>query len=515
MSEMLQNTPESLSPSNGSGRWRWARVLLVVALVLLLAGLLWKDLASARMSSDLFAYPFQFDESEGMIVAETMLLDQGTNIYLKPGPELFIAAPYPPVFYLLGWPAQHLLGQEPTFKIGRAISIAASILAGVCLLGIVFALTREIMAGALAAAMWWSLGLVAFWGSLVKPDVLALALGLGGIWWLLARPPRQVWWALPFFLGAFYTKQTAIAAGVAAVAWLLVTRWRTGLKFGAAYAAGAILPTVVLYLLTDGGYWYHMYTVHDLPWLAERFRDYVLGFLGTYGAFVILGMAAIVVTAVMWVVARARREADSFPGDGALLVFFYLCMSLVAAVGAGTLGGNHNHFLEWVAASCIGLGLGAGLLLRSRSVFAYLLGTLLAIALLTQVPSLFNTPRWLGLELRVPPADYTEGIMNVFQYVSNDSGEAYSDNVGLMLLTHKKLWSTDPFTQTHATRYKRWDESQLVEAIRDKRFSQIVLRIDVSAADAGAGDVSPGILQAVRDNYKLDQRNVENVYVPK
>ena len=33
--------------------------------------------------------------------------------------------------------------------------------------------------------------------------------------------------------------------------------------------------------------------------------------------------------------------------------------------------------------------------------------------------------------------------------------------------------------------------------------------------NAGAGDVSPGILQAVRDNYKLDQRNVENIYIPR
>src|SRR5437660_1122249 len=198
---------------------RLARIALLVSLLLLLAGLLWKDVSSAQMSASLFAYSFQFDESEGMIVAETMLLDKGVNIYLKPTPDLFIAAPYPPLYYLLTWPVQHIVGQEPTFKIGRALSILSAILAGVCLFGLVAALTRDNLAGALAAALWWSLGLVAFWGSLVKPDVLALALGLGGLWWLVSRPAAQVWWALPFFLGAFFTTQTAIAAGVAAVAW--------------------------------------------------------------------------------------------------------------------------------------------------------------------------------------------------------------------------------------------------------------------------------------------------------
>jgi hypothetical protein len=85
----------------------------------------------------------------------------------------------------------------------------------------------------------------------------------------------------------------------------------------------------------------------------------------------------------------------------------------------------------------------------------------------------------------------------------------------LMVSTHKRLWSTDPYTQTHATFYKRWDQGKLLAAIDAKQFSQIILRIDVDRPDAGAGDVSPQILQAVQDNYKLDQRNVLNIYVPR
>ena len=71
----------------------------------------------------------------------------GTNIFEKPGPDLFISAPYPPLFYLLAWPAQHLLGSEPSFKIGRAISILAALFAGLALFGLVWSLTREWLAG--------------------------------------------------------------------------------------------------------------------------------------------------------------------------------------------------------------------------------------------------------------------------------------------------------------------------------------------------------------------------------
>jgi hypothetical protein len=189
-------------------------------------------------------------------------------------------------------------------------------------------------------------------------------------------------------------------------------------------------------------------------------------------------------------------------------------MSLVVAVGTGTLGGNHNHLLDLAAASSLGLGMGVAMVRGAQLWQSRLAWAIAALVLVAQVPGLFQTPNWLGLELRVPPESFTEGMTNVFQYVTNNGGPAYSDNVGLLLITRKKLWSTDPFTQTHATKNGRWDEGKLVEAIRRKRFSQIILRIDVFRPDAGAGDVSPGVLQAVRDNYKLDQRNVEIIYVP-
>jgi hypothetical protein len=519
ITEQRQDTVEGTVRAAPQDRiLRASRLALLAALLLLLAGLAWKDLDSARTSAKFFSFPFQFDESEGMIVAETQLLDRGVDIYLKPGPDLFIAAPYPPVYYLLTWPGQHLAGSDPTFKVGRALSIGATLLAGLCIFGIVFSLTRDPLAGAIGAALWWSLGLVVFWGSLVKPDILALTFGLCGLWWVLARPPNQVWWSLPFFWLDFFTKQTAIAAGIAVVIWLLLTRWRTGLGMGVALAAGAALPSIALNVVTNGGYYYHMYTIHDLPWFPGRFVDFTTGLLRSYGALLVPGMLAVLLTGGIWLWQRLRKDSTPIlPRDGGLLLVCYFGMALVAASGTGTHGGNHNHMLEWVASACLGVGVGAGLLRRSRLWALQLGGAVLALVMLAQVPSLFKVPELLDQQFKLLTPEYREGMQNVFQYVTNNPGPAYSDNVGLMLLARKQLWSTDPFTQTHASDPKRnrWSESNLIQAIDNKHFSQIIFRIDVDAPDAGAGDVSPGILQAVRDNYKLDQRNVENIYVPR
>ncbi|HYP40223.1 MAG TPA: hypothetical protein VEX13_07660, partial [Chloroflexia bacterium] len=300
---------------------RLAGVALTVVVGLLFIALLAKGVASAATAAEMFLYPFQFDESEGMIVAETMLMDQGVGIFALPTPDLFISAPYPPLFYLLNWPIQHLSGAEPTFKGGRALSLLSALFVGFAIFGIVSSLTSYRLAGVVGGLAWWSLSLVTYWGSLVKPDVLAVALGLAGLWWLISRPQSQVWWALLFFLGAIYTKQTAIAAAVAAVGWLLFTRPRTAIAFGGLYAIGAVLPTLALNWLTDGGSFYHLFTIHDLPWFEERYSLFVGNFLATYWPFVLPGTLVLLAMGVMWLVRRLRKEARIVPRDAALLLF--------------------------------------------------------------------------------------------------------------------------------------------------------------------------------------------------
>ncbi len=510
--------PDAAKPETSGRLEQVASMALLIVLLLLAAGLAVKTVYATGTQAAMFNHPFQFDESEGMIVAETMLLDRGVNIFGPVTSDLFIAAPYPPLFYTLAWPFQHLLGSEPSFKIGRAISLCATLLSAFAIFGIVLSLSRRRLAAMIAALIFLSLGLITFWGSLVKPDMLALALGLCGLWWLVARPPQQVWWALIFFLLAFYTKQTAIASALTGTGVLLFTRPRTGIVFAGVYGAGVVIPTVLLNVATAGGYFYHEFTLHSLPWFADRYVGFLSSLIVDYGAFLLPGLIAVVVLGALWFYGRTKKSRVSetiVPNAFGILPILYVVASAVVASATGTLGGNHNHLLDLVASLCIGAGVGAGLLLATREWQWKVAGLLTGVVALAWLPSLFSVPMWLQVEFNQLKPEPTAGMMNIFQYVTNNGGPAYSDNVGLMVSTHKRVWTTDPFTQTHATAYHRWDESKLVAAIRVRDFSQIILRIDVNAPDAGAGDVSPAILQAVRDNYKLDQRNVLNIYVPR
>lgn len=509
----------------------WSRRLLLAALGLLAALLLLKVYNSALTMTALFNWPFQSDESESMIVAETLLWDRGVNIYGHLTPAQFIAAPYPPLFYLLNWPFIHFLGA--TFKVGRTISVSATVASGLLIYLIGVRLTRDHLAAALGGLAWGAIGLVAFWGVLVKPDMLAVACGLGGLLLVLrsrAVPGAALWAALPLFWAAFYCKQTAIAAAAAACAWLLLQRWRTGARFSLLYMAGAGGGYLLLNWLTDGGYFYHEFTLHDLPWNGGRFLQRLMDWATTYWLIIMPGLIGMLLLLLipgvrLWRTGGSTRRSWRQAGhlstgtirtEGWLLAA-YGGASLFPALATGTLGGNHNHLLDLTAAACLGLAITAAALRRLPRRAGRLAGALAALALCTQVPALYQTPHWLGHELRVPVAE-DEGMRNIAQYTSNTPGLVYSINLSALLVTAKwklNLWTTDPYTQTHATFYHRWDQTALLRAVQERRFALVILRFSLEDPEqTAAGDLSPELVTALRGAYHLDQRNVLYLYKP-
>ena len=123
-------------------------------------------------------------------------------------------------------------------------------------------------AGLFAGILWLSLSPVIVWSALFKQDMLALALGLGGLAFALTFPPSdqsivtsdqhamslttghrslvtnntgtgtRIYGAALLFALAFYTKQSALAAAAATTLWLILREPRVGLRFLAALVAG-------------------------------------------------------------------------------------------------------------------------------------------------------------------------------------------------------------------------------------------------------------------------------------
>ncbi|MBN9391503.1 MAG: hypothetical protein J0I20_25955 [Chloroflexi bacterium] len=552
-------------------------LLWLVGFGLLLAKLLF----SLNIAWQIFNFAFQVDESESMIVAETLMMDHGTNIYALPGPDLFISAPYTPFYYLLNWLPLHFLGSS--FKPGRLISFLAAVGIAWLIYKLVtayarqggFSLVRARVAAALAVLIWSALGLVAFWGIAVKPDITALFLGLCGLllvftapqdkganWRLLfLRLSPRLLIAAGFFALAVLTKQTAFAGVLVAGIWLLTRHrqgWKTAFGFGLSYIILGFGPMLGMNALSGGGFWYHIVTVHELPWNFANYWKFFGGLLQSYQLFFLLALVFV----GFWL-ADLLLRTPAEPASGWLTTtwerlrnnpgtFFVLYAGAAWGEGlsAGTYGGNHNHLLEFSAATCILVGLAfTRLLALERQKWAVALALVLvcwqgvglfvgegrvrpddfpvvgAVApgrtLLDGLQGQFRDPDWLGLEYRAPLENQKQRLAEVAAFMNNDKGPyIYSDNVSLMLATTKPIFTTDPFTQTHATRYGRWDQSKLVAMVKNQQFSLIVLRQSIAgrvAAGDAAGDIyiSPELSQAVLENYRACRPDAVTIYVPK
>jgi 4-amino-4-deoxy-L-arabinose transferase-like glycosyltransferase len=565
--------------------------------------LLAKIIFSLNIIWHIFNFPFQTDESEGMIVSEVHLMDAGANLYNPPSTHSFVSAPYPPLYYLLNWPFLHFMGIS--FKPGRAISLLAAV-------GISFILYKfakllsqnseflsinktnnkdKIFAarlGGIAAALFWAtLGLVAFWGDAVKPDITAVFFSLGGVYlavrwastdkFLLSstkqvssakedrykglslrnleakvKTERWLYLAAIFFALAVLTKQTAFAGPSAVFVFVLLRRPLAALRFLVVWLGLGFGPMLVMNILSNGGYWWHNVIVHQLPWNWENYWKFTAGFLQSYQIYVLLALVFVVV--VLLKLARKILQQPSLKilgQDLALIVVLYLGSATVQGLSVGTYGGNHNHLLEMAAVVCLAAGLtislayqwwvadqakkwqraawpialillivqGLGLFVGEAQVkpenFPVLGSISPSEALLNGLKQEFNNSDWLTLQYRVPPQNLLDRLGNVAAILDHYDGLIYSDNASLVLATKYPIYTTDPFTQTHATFYGRWDESGLLAMIKQQKFVAIAgSKID---QDCTLPPIyfSPKIAETIKQYYEVKYHDTECIYLPR
>jgi len=507
---------------------RWLPTLL---LLLALLPLLLKVPAAARFSEAILTYPFQVDDSEGVILSEARLLAQDVDPYQPARPDFFTAAPYTPIFTLIN-AAAFVVGPF-TFKVGRGISWLAT-LAVACLLGgLVWWRTRRPLLALWAGLGLLTINLVSIWSVRARPDHLALALNLAGFaliwvrWRVLTAAPRAgdrwgldraAWRTLAlatlcFALG-FYTKQTLLAAPMAAGLGLLLARPRVGIAFGLLYGTAVAIPFALLTAITRGGFYQKIVAFHS-SWGASDFLRLALPALERYWPL-LLGGATLLLT-VLIAAARAPRPLAALRDDPDLLPALYLPVAAFFALGAGTHGGNHNHFIETlvVAVFCAALALGR---LATRGPGLPLAAALLvALTLALGAEEHLDEPGWLARDFRPPLAREREGWANVAAFVTNDPGPVYADNVGLLLVARKEVRYTDPFSLAFAVRTGQWDDSALVARVERGEFSLIELRYDLFASGSSGppDDLTPGLYAAIRARYRVIESNVVILYAPK
>ncbi|MHB8647819.1 MAG: hypothetical protein ACYDAR_18720 [Thermomicrobiales bacterium] len=527
----------------------WRDLLLVGLLLIACLLLVPKLVATARYDTAILRFPFQVDDAEGVVIAESGLIAHGINPYAyQPSPaHYFYAGPYTPLYTLLNSGAVAIVG--PTFKFGRAVQLLATLSVAGWLAWMVGRIARNRyrwIVGGWVGALFLTAHLVTIWSVRVRPDMTALAFNAGGVvvlrvWLdrecggsrLSSLPPRDegqagkpattgesVWpqgaslarlafGAACFALG-WWTKQTFVALPLAFIGVTTVQRPKIGVTLGALYAGMIAVPFVVLTLLTGGGF--AQKTVgYQGSWEWFAFRRLAQPFFERYAYLIVVA-----VLFALFFLARAKRPT---------FAVCWLALSAVVALGAGTSGGNHNHFVEFVAAASLLIGQGVATLVtgewRVRRVgwAVPALGACIMLAITgVAINEQEGVAGWLTREYRSPTASERAGLEQVASFIANSPGPVYSNNVGILVVTGQTVRVTDPFTMAAEVRLGRWDDAKLVADVAAGKYAVIALSYnDVATLDPDLPptDATPGLIRAIQARYRLIERNVLWLYVPK
>jgi hypothetical protein len=527
---MLQATRANAQDDVGQIRWPWLLVRVGLTVVALL--LLWQ--IAQRMSA-LLAFPFPHDSLEGTLLYEARLLWSGEALYQPLELYRFVAAPYPPVHPVLLGMFDAIAGAH-IFWGGRLLSLLAALGVALLIVLIVRFVAGSWLMGLLGAALLLSSGPALLWATRIKPDMLALFWTALGLWFAVSARPRApdlAWGALlrsrltlsaiSLALAAL-TKQTALVAPLAVGLALLfgdVLALRAGaregfvgrlplrrptLLFAAVYLAVLLGIWLSVDLITRGQLTFHVLIMHRrASWSQHLMMKFVVLLADYWPSMLLtLGMVALSV----------RQPRVLIPALYAVFVPFTL-------IGAGKTGANHNHLLETLLALSLGLGI-VGSVATQFAAQLWRVGEwrrwgsvalqVVAVGLVVlQLQRAFEPQEWYHGELE--PHDTPERFL---EFIRHTPGEILADDVALLLMADKPLRYDDPTGMGPVAFSGVWDQSGLLDDIRNQRFSAIMLPLDIRPGVIDpSGHWTPEMLETVNQYYEIKFRDRINTYVPK
>ena len=486
MSQVTTIRPVAAPAFTRAAEWVMAACVLAAA-----ALTLWHAAGEARL-------PYQLDYEEGNILNAGVRLNAGLSAY--PDPSTFPNAlnPYGPIGYFLVEQAVRVGGISLTLP--RALVIFCGLAAAILLFNLIRMWTGSALLATAFGMYFLANGVTRAWIPLLRVDLIAIVLSLAGLWLCMRSEGR--WWlaaALLFWI-ALFVKLTALAAPAACFLWLASRRdVRRALLMAATLVALTLAGFAAMQSATGGHFLFHMLRTHPDPYTYRRLL----------GIFVLVepSVVALAPLLIAFLFLRARRALPA--------LLYLLCALGVVMVTGGKAGSFINHFLEPIAACSIAAALGYQALAEMPRA-----PRLLPLLPLTVgVAALYLTGAFTQDTRIVPLA--ISGCGELYQTVrESPARRVLAENTGLVVLSGKEVWDSNPFVLTQLVRSKALSGAQLERMVANREFEMIVLNSEPEEMKVNGSRRWWGrIVSAMADNYRVvhyyDCQEANVLVVPK
>jgi len=496
-------------PSASKGYPRLAaRIVVAMALALVL---LHFGVGLARFCRFAITCPYEIDYGEAVLLQGAVNIAQGQVVYNNYHHYPFVAATYPPAY-----PALCAIGVR-VFGVSFAFGRVLSILSALAVTALIWLILRRVgtshFAAGLAAALFLASPVVCLRMPMMRVDMVAVALGLGGLYCVM-RGGRWLIPAVALLVLAVYTRQSQVVPLAAGVLYLWWAKERKAAALVAASCSALILAGFLALQAASHGWFYrHVVVANRNLWDFGYLRMvWAAGFHPWRFPFVIGAVGA-----ALALLGPARSEVATSSGPQRRperLLVLYFAFAMLVSLTAGKIGSFVNYLLEPIAAASVMSGVAyhrlAEILLARRWNIVWAAAWLIMV-----VP-----PAWVlaqpgrgpcGPYRFVNPDVITRSGVEALPLLRRARGDVLSEDIGLLLLSgHRVL--LDPHKMTSMSEDGTWDQRPLLADIARRRFVLIITSWDPATAVPdqwgcyGRHRWTAGMAQAIKGNYRLLRR---------
>jgi len=492
--------------------WRY---LSLTAFFVLMVLLIYHFSAYLTYAFSSIFYPYELDYAEG-IVWQQVLLIPGARMYGDINTYPFIVFQYPPLYHLA---VKTLASFRIDYLIaGRALSVVSSVAIGMLdYLIIVWALsgTRDRYIAHLAA-LFTSLALyayhpVTFWSPLMRVDMLAVALSFLGVYLALrsiARP-KLLYGAMLAFVAALYTKQTSLAAPLAATSVLLLAQPKQTKKAITLGVGVALLAFLYLNWITEWRFMTHILQYNINRFSFARAVFFISGQVLEHFVFLVVAVATLCAY-WRWIflqksnlrnVAAIREKLLTDKTFLLVSVFTgYFLVTSILLIFVGKSGSFVNYFVEWMCVGSVIVGMAVGYALTivwrldgiHMNDLRRAIGIGLPIALLCQVLSV-STPH--AHSLAPVEKQQKERLLEKIHVAHKP---VLSEDMVLLLKAGKEV-PLEPAILTELASLGKWNERPLIELIKNRRFEFVIVTRGLTTLR-----YTPAMREAIEASYNKE-----------
>lgn len=462
----------------------------------------------------IFSKPYELMHGEGMTCWTANFIGQGMSLYPEVGSTQLVTNPHPPVYFLVTGGLSSVFG--PSLLTGRIVSL----LCGLLICGLVFLLVRKLTGntwvGVISALLVTSLSVFRYLSILYRMDTMGLMFVLAGVYMFVKYEGKGklIFWSIPFFLLAFFTKQNFITAPIVVCIYLLVKNWRMALKYTGILVGGLVGLLAIGGLLTGG-----QMLVHNFLYMWYSLVDRGVW---TYG--IAHSQEILVSYYPIWIAIGLYFGYKIFKRESLSLVDIYFIVVALILVGLTGKGGSAFHYgLETfvVGSVLVGILLAKGFEVAGGRALILRSGLLGAVLLLVVFQSL-GFPMGEGYTCHEYMEDAGKSTQEVIKYI-RESGKpvlTYLYSAVLLAETGEENDLYDPALLVIGDLVHRnsfgWDQSVVVHRLETGYYGIVMLDFDIKRAYGpapGPGDylytnnwyprVTNEMAWAIINNYDL------------